>query len=391
MFDKTLQVRLDKKTFPKKRVPTYLKSGTVEINMLQALLMLGNVTVPNGASIASPAIFWAWIRYFSALAPHSELRITTPFADLDPHVKTLLSDDFGVAVTTQWLSDCVGGFKQVVDGRRFILNYAHLLAHKSPPAKKTGPRKSPDFVVLDASGKWHVIECKGTQTSLRHSVGQLDRACEQKGAIEIQKNLKGTRLAAGLYVVSENSGKVSTISVQDPREEKPLILLEDAAVALRAARRVTSARCFGLAGLPQIAFEAAATPAEDARLRNLFNEEELARGSLSTPERVRSVTAELTATRQRFEADGDEYSGRRVSVDIPWPSTGYEPRRVTVQQGIRAKYVDALRKEKGPNVLESIEEIAQEAIGNEPIGFSKTEAGGRLRQGNFFIATINFD
>ena len=199
---KNLQVRLDKRTFPK-GIPRYLKSETVEINMLQALLMLGNVTVPNGVSVASPAMFWAWIRYFSAISPQAVLRITNPFVDLDPHLKTVLSDDFGVAVTMQWLSDRLGGFKQVVDGRRFILNYARLLTHTPPATKKVGPGKSPDFVVLDAAGKWHVIECKGTQTSPAHSVRQLKRAREQKSAIDISPKLKGLSLAAGLYLASE--------------------------------------------------------------------------------------------------------------------------------------------------------------------------------------------
>jgi hypothetical protein len=86
MHTKSLQVRLDKKTFPK-GIPKNLKSGSVQVNMIQALLMLGSVTVPNGLSVASPAIFWAWLRYFSAVSPQSALRITNPFVDLDPHAE----------------------------------------------------------------------------------------------------------------------------------------------------------------------------------------------------------------------------------------------------------------------------------------------------------------
>jgi hypothetical protein len=134
MLYKTLQVRIDKKTFPT-GIPGYLKSGSQIIDTRQALIMLGNFTIPNGLSVASPAIYWAWIRYFAAISPNATLQITKPFVDLDPHLKSVLSDDFGVAMTMQWLSDSVKGFKQVVGGRLFILNYAYLLKHVPPPAK----------------------------------------------------------------------------------------------------------------------------------------------------------------------------------------------------------------------------------------------------------------
>jgi hypothetical protein len=390
MYKKSLQVRFDKKTFPK-GIPSYLNSGTVQVNMLQALLMLGSVTVPNGLSVASPATFWAWIRYFSAISPQSVLRITNPFVDLDPHLKTVLSDDFGVAVTTQWLSDSVSGFKQVVDGRRFILNYAHLLTHTPPPTKKIGPRKSPDFVVMDAAGKWHVIECKGTQTSPAHSVRQLKRAREQKGAIEISPKLKGLSLAAGLYLASEKSGAVSRIMVHDPETPEPLIRIDNADVALRAARRVTTARYFGLAGLPQLAYEAAFAQTDDTRLQSLFNVDELARSALPQSERLNTVYDELRASRQTFVADGHEYSGRQVSVEIPWPSNGYEPRRITVRQGIRAQYLESMRDESQARVLHSVEATSMDAIGDEPLSVSENETGASIRQGKLFISTISFD
>jgi hypothetical protein len=389
MFDRTVQVYLDKSTFPKKKVPAYLSAGTVHINMLQALLMLGSVTVPGGTSVASPAIFWAWVRYLSALATHSDLRVTTPFTDLDPHQKTILSDDFGVAVTTQWLSDCVGGFQQVVDGRRFILNYAHLMTHRTPSAKKTGPRKAPDFVVLDAKGKWHVIECKGTQTSITHSIGQLGRAQEQKGAIAIKPTLKGTSLAAGLYLASENSGKISTVTVYDPRADKPLIRVQNTDLALRAARRVTTARYLALAGFPLLALEAADAPTKDVRLRSLFNEDELVRSSLSEPERIRTVSEELNATRHHFVADGQEYFGREVSVDIPWVSNSYEPRRVTIRQGVWSEYIASIRSRANSTGLESLEATSRDAMGDATIAFSETGTGALLRHGTLFAATLS--
>jgi hypothetical protein len=156
MYSRSLDVEFDAATFPGGLLPAGFKVGPVLIDMGAALLMLGSMTVPNGFSIASPATHWAWVRYFTALGPQPDLRVTTPFSDLDPHQVGILSDDFGVAVTTQWLFGQVTGFKQVVDGRRFILQYAHLLTQAAPQPAKIGSGKSPDFVVLDNMGKWHV-------------------------------------------------------------------------------------------------------------------------------------------------------------------------------------------------------------------------------------------
>jgi hypothetical protein len=78
---------------------------------------------------------------------------------LDPHQKGILSDDFGVAVSTQWLSDQLGGFSSVVDGRRFMLQFADLIQQRKSPKAKVGPSKAPDFVIQDNNGRWHILEC----------------------------------------------------------------------------------------------------------------------------------------------------------------------------------------------------------------------------------------
>ena len=66
-------------------------SGTQEIDLGSAFLMLGTLTMPGILSPASPARFWAWLRYFLAPARTGDLRITMDFADLDPHQKGILS------------------------------------------------------------------------------------------------------------------------------------------------------------------------------------------------------------------------------------------------------------------------------------------------------------
>jgi hypothetical protein len=132
------------------------RSPTLDLG--SAFLMLGTLTMPDLLSPASPARFWACFRYDLAPTIASDRRITLDFAGIDPHQKGILSDDFGVALSTQWLFDRFGGFGDIVDGRRFMVQFAHLLPKKSKPATaKVGPSKAPDFVIKDLKGKWHVL------------------------------------------------------------------------------------------------------------------------------------------------------------------------------------------------------------------------------------------
>jgi hypothetical protein len=113
MFSKTILVNVDSTTWPSAgSVPRELRtpSGHATIDLASALLMLGTLTMPNVFSPASPGRFWAWLRYFLAPAASDDLRVTMDFSDLDPHQKGILSDDFGVAISTQWLFDRLGGF-----------------------------------------------------------------------------------------------------------------------------------------------------------------------------------------------------------------------------------------------------------------------------------------
>lgn len=221
-------------------VPPEFVSGTQEMDLGSAFLMLGTLTMPDILSPASPARFWAWLRYFMAPARTGDLRITMDFADLDPHQKGILSDDFGVALSTQWLFDRFGGFADIVDGRRFILQFAHLLPNKTKPVTaKVGPTKAPDFVIKDLRGRWHVLECKGTQSGRAARNRSLDDALAQKQVIQIIGGLRGERLAAGLSLSNERSKDLTELRVVDPEGESLIELGESQSDEIdMAARRI---------------------------------------------------------------------------------------------------------------------------------------------------------
>jgi hypothetical protein len=170
MYVKNLSVLVDKASWGRKSIPASIGSAPPvhAIDVKKALVMLGTLTLPSLISPASPALFWAWLRYFLAVADNNDLRITRDFFELDPHQKSILSDDLGVAISTQWLFDRFGGFKDIVDGRRFMLQFPQLLrTNRNVPTAKVGPSKAPDYVILDNAGKWHVLECKRASNAVR--------------------------------------------------------------------------------------------------------------------------------------------------------------------------------------------------------------------------------
>lgn len=255
MVIKTIQVDVDPATWPNQMVPLPLHGGMrhYNLNMEGALLMLGTLTTPNSLSPASPARYWAQVRYLDALHRTPDLRITSHYADLDPHQKTILSDDFGVAIATKWLADRYGGFKKIVDGRLFMSQYATITKRFRPTKAKVGPTKAPDFVFQDLQGLWHVLECKGTQSgrSTRDqflgSHNSPAGAIVQKQTIEILAPHAGQRLASGLAISNERTIKNTHLRIIDPTA-KPLITIspeeiESAELAANTALVRTSMAC----------------------------------------------------------------------------------------------------------------------------------------------------
>ena len=352
--------------------------------------MLGSVTIPGGFSVASPARYWAFLRYFSAISLEHNLRITNPFADLDPHQKAVLSDDFGVAITTQWLEAALNGFSQVVDGRRFVLHYAHLLTQPGPQPTKTGPTKCPDFVILDHAGRWHVLECKGTQTSLHLLRSQLDRARQQKQVIDIAPALAGHRLAAGVYLAADRNNEASQMEIQDPMEVSPLIRLDEAGTATSAANRLTAVRALGLAGYTQAAEEISIVETKSESLQKLLTREELGRTAIPIAQRREAAAKDLQREREPFEFDGRDYVGRQTSMEIFLPELGYEARKITVKHGVEREFLQRMRAIAVNQPLETIDfGYAEGANGGLKVTSDDSEI--IVRQGAIAVSSVSFD
>lgn len=399
MLSKMLNVAVDGSTFPSNRVPASLRGpATVGVDLDAALLMLGSLTTPGGFSAASPARIWAWIRYFGAIATAPDLRVTAPFFDLDPHQKTILSDDFGVAVSTMWLYRQLGGLRDIVDGRRFLIQYASLVRTAHRRTRKVGPEKCPDYVALDRAGKWHVLECKGTQSSTdyRDKRQMKDHAIQQKRGIQVRGSVRGEQLVAGLYLSPEFGDEPSHLRVIDPPAKRPLMELEEKDVdkAELAVRRLAVSRALGLAGFNRASDEVALPPEREKQVATLYKPGEARRVSRPVEDRLKEVAGEVAEQPQTtFQDSGDAYVGREIRVEIPgeafFENTG--SRVVVAKQGVNAEVLERVRA-KPLELIDQVDDVSAPLLGkNDGIVFETAGTSTTLRNGRLFLARIEFN
>ncbi|PBQ09951.1 hypothetical protein CCL07_04380 [Pseudomonas congelans] len=310
------------------------------------LLMIGYLTTPTSVTGVSLAEFWAWVRYLAAITPHDpDLRLTRSYADLDAHQKTILSDDFGMGVPMVWLMKNLP-LAEIVDGRYFVQRYgASHGAHQHRTAKR-GPNKAPDFVARGPDGKWHIMECKGTQSGEVFRDRQLDSGKSQKLSITFPPGYTGQRLVSGLSIGIE-AGDPSHLSIIDPLPDDAITIAEsELEFANDAATRGVMAKLLRSTGF-EIAAEAVAAPfgkpqamppstkkADKNRVDFLADRDQRAREEL------------WESTSRRLLFDG-RYRGREVAFQLPRPIfiQGATISKVIVRQGINIDALDLLREQ----------------------------------------------
>lgn len=221
---KTLKISHDPSTWPPGSSPapglvSYCGAG-VSIDVFGALLMTAVVTRPPSIGRFHLSDFWAWIRYFHALSQTNDLRLSNAYLDLDPHQKTILSDDWGMGFATFALSNAlsVQGWAQTYDLARL-----HPKAFQLTSKGKRGPAKSPDFVGITPSGSLVILECKGSQ-GLATLPTILSNGRLQKRSLIVHPSLQVEEtLVSGLYIAAHGSQISSELSFIDP----PIIRSEE--------------------------------------------------------------------------------------------------------------------------------------------------------------------
>lgn len=398
MFTRQLRVKIDTSSWGRRAKPRWAMppSQTASIDVGRALLMLGSISTPSGLSPGSPERYWACIRYFSACAVSEDLRLCAPFLDLDPHQKGILSDDFGVAISTSWLIDRLGGVANIVDGRRFIINMGINRPSSNPRLPKVGPSKCPDFVLEDRTGKFHVLECKGTQSGVGYLMSAMRTGQAQKNGIRIAPPLRGENLVIGLSLVGEDNDAHSKLFVVDP-EYEPLttVTKENMWRADEILGRLSLAQALNLSGFTRTAFELAWP--EGLRMDSPEIE-------FLTPGERKTLSMPLIESRNRLRQEIDDgfrlgrkknsenFAIQQVSFDLP-PlrlDSGDMVDRVTVRRGLSLDILESLASNES-NARAVTDDRIREASKSKSIKFTQSENSAKLNYRDVFYSEFIFE
>lgn len=288
-----------------------------DIDVAVVLNLIGVLTTPPLSGGASLSELWAFVRYLFATTGDSDLRLTADFQSMDPHQKTILSDDFGMGFTMHWLTQNLN-LVAACDGRYFIENHlTNFGGVYTGGAAKRGLGKSPDFVALDRLGMFHVIECKGTQSSKSYRNSQLSsRGVSQKSTIQFPQHLRGEKIAAGIFVAGPD-GDESEIRIIDPDPPERYVINEDRPeLALSALSRGAIAKQLRSAGLPFLA-SAVAFPSVRPNLTDAKSPIENLDQAFQRREQGRVEASQIRG--RGFNVGGDDFVGRRAVLDLPRP------------------------------------------------------------------------
>ena len=383
-------------TWPGNKLPARFPSlpKQYEVDVAEVLLMIGRLTTPVLASGASLAEFWAYARYIFAWRSEKMLALTPEFAELDAHQKTILSDDIGIGLPLHWLSrrmNLIG----ICDGRYFIERYlATYGGTYTGKAAKRGPGKAPDFICVSHSGKFHVVECKGTQTSTAYRDEQLGLPLvkglrggrAQKRTVLFPANVAGERLACGTFISSDPETR-SSLKIIDP-EEPPLLQVGDdnAPMAFDPIARGTLAQMLRASGFP-LAANLAAFP--EGRPRGIEGERYVFAPLEERAERFRAAREEMSE-RPRAEdltSDRGALVGRRTIIELPAPLLLNDKivRRVELQQGVNPELVS---DDAASLMEERIIERNQDPGILEPTKFESEENGVVMHVGKLFRSEL---
>ncbi|MCI0995179.1 hypothetical protein [Pseudomonas corrugata] len=106
--------------------------------------------------------FLAWVRYLAAITPNDDkIKLTQSFATLDPHQKTILSDDFEKGVSMLQLWDTLS-FDLVVDGTYFMRQHVRTVGVPNDVLRNEGPTRRrilmegiPEVIGMSSNAKAH--------------------------------------------------------------------------------------------------------------------------------------------------------------------------------------------------------------------------------------------
>jgi len=153
----TLDYELDNALMRSLSVPVP-QTGRLSFSLLQFLSSIGTLTTLSYPVEYDLSRIHAFFRYAWLPAAPGPLRLRDSISEVDFHQKTLISDELGVGVSGLVASQLFG-VRYFADASPFLKKYSSIAY-----AGASGRTKTPDFIGLDDTGKFFVIEAKGTQS-----------------------------------------------------------------------------------------------------------------------------------------------------------------------------------------------------------------------------------
>lgn len=227
-MNRSLRVVLDSKSWGSTPVPVELNTrvGIHQVNVLCALLFTALWTRPAKVHGFHLSDLWAWHRYLPAIAGTNDLRLREEWKSVDPHQKTILSDELGVGFTTLLIQEAFrcGEFADTLYVAKVLEPDNFRLASTA----RAGSQKSPDYIARLQGSERLVLECKGTQSSRTALKKAITRGKDQKESLRTRSSASIKHsLVAGLYIPQWDSDEMACIWVADPSWEELGRLLSD--------------------------------------------------------------------------------------------------------------------------------------------------------------------
>lgn len=362
------------------------------------LLMIGYLTTPVASAGVSLSEFWAWVRYLASISNQTDMRITNSFADLDAHQKTILSDDFGMGAPALWLS-VKPSLDRILDGRYFMQRFGVASGAAQPTSRKRESNKTPDFVARDTSGVWHILECKGAQSSAAYAERQIGEpgppakgGIAQKRSIIFPPTHTGQRLVSALQIGIER-GEASRLILTDPEAEEPHVIKKDYMTAADdSATRAVAAKALRLAGFEATASVISSPTGRRPDVSHFESKSYEKRREEEVKERDSQARSELNSIEQRISLFEGLYVGREMNIQFPRPILVGENivRSVTIQQGVKKSNLEEILER--PTIEQNI--TTSDVEWDKSIGLNKSHGEGldaNLTIGDFFKSEIHLN
>ncbi|MBE9182031.1 hypothetical protein IQ268_26030 [Oculatella sp. LEGE 06141] len=264
---RSIEIRVDYANWFPVNIPLqiFILRGTWQANVLVSLIYTALWTRPPVTYGFHLSDCWAWFRYYIAISNVPALKLRGEWETIDPHQKTILSDELSIGFTTHLLIEkleCLW-FVDTLHLVKLFPKYFNL-----GKSTKTGPRKSPDYIGFDTNLDYYVLECKGTQTSYKALQKAVTGGKIQKHNLSVNPTKLKYSLVAGLFIAQWSSNESSCISIGDPTWEELEEFLneyseDDINTAILQLALAKHLSLIGLTGLAQVLAE---TPTDDIEL-----------------------------------------------------------------------------------------------------------------------------